>query len=61
MMDMYRIRQHRRDLGEIGIMYLLVIGLFLMGLLVRVMIQAPGSPWKPPTVPETQSSLYYGR
>ena len=60
-MDVYSLKRHRRDLSEIGRMYLLVIALFLLGLLVRVMFQSQGSPWKPTTVQETRSSLNYGR
>ncbi|MBI2505228.1 MAG: hypothetical protein HYW07_18595 [Candidatus Latescibacteria bacterium] len=56
-MDVYRFRQHRRDLAEIGRMYLLIIGLFLLGLLARVMFQATGNPWAPTAVQDSRPSL----
>ena len=56
-MDVYSLRRHRRDLAEIGRMYLLVLGLFLLGLLVRVMFQVTGSPWEQPPVQESRPSL----
>lgn len=60
-MDVYRFWRHRRDLSEIGRMYLLVIALFLLGLLVRVMFQSTGSPWAPTTAEESRPSSHYGR
>lgn len=59
-MDVYSLRRHRRELSEIARMYLLVVGLFLIGLLVWEVAQLKGNPWEG-TGPETnQSSLRYG-
>lgn len=60
-MDVYSQRRHRRDLGEIGRMYLLVLGLFLIGFLVWEVAQLQGNSWQGAGPQTNRPSLHYGR
>lgn len=58
-MDVYSMRRHRRDLSEIGRMYLLVVVVFLAGLLVWELGQLQGSPWQSTASANAPPSLHY--
>ncbi len=55
----YNLWRHRRDLSEIGRMYLIVIGLFLAGLLVWELAKRQGPPWQPTASANAPPSLQY--
>jgi hypothetical protein len=60
-MDVYSLRRHRRDLSEIALMYLLVVGFFLIGLVVWEVAQFRGNSWEGARLETNRSSLHYGR
>ncbi|MBM3279335.1 MAG: hypothetical protein FJY95_14835 [Candidatus Handelsmanbacteria bacterium] len=59
-MAVYSMRRHRRELGEIGRMYLLVVGLFLAGLLVWKLERLQGPTWQAPAA-SSPPAQNYGR
>lgn len=61
MMRAYSLWRHRRDLTEIGRMYLMVVGLFLVGLVVWELGQLQTAPWEGRASPSEPPSLHYGR
>jgi hypothetical protein len=61
-MDVYNLRRQRRELGEIGRMYLLVVGLFLLGLLVWEVGRYQGPPpWELGESSSAPPLPHYGR
>ncbi|MCC7265193.1 MAG: hypothetical protein IT369_22020 [Candidatus Latescibacteria bacterium] len=60
-MNVHSLWRHRRDLTEIGWMYLIVVGLFLAGLVVWELGQLQTSPWEGKPAASEPPSLHYGR